>query len=149
MMKLNKSTRYALYAAMELAGSDPDEQVTAAGVAERYGISTAVVAKVFPQLARSGIAVGLRGSGGGYRLARSPSEVTVLDVIEAFEPPRPGDGCLLAAPGETACEQRPACRLKSLFDEVDEMARCTFASITLETLVGRLTFSRVSSTPSP
>ena len=80
-MKLNKSTRYALYAAMELAGSDPDEQVTAAGVAERYGISTAVVAKVFPQLARSGIAVGLRGSGGGYRLARSPSEVPATTVI--------------------------------------------------------------------
>ena len=137
MMRLKKSTRYALYAAMELAKAGDEGQVTASRVAERYAIPAAVQAKVFQQLVRARIAVGIRGSGGGYRLARNASEVTVLDVIEAFEPRRAQGGCLLAEHTDSPCALRPGCQLKRLFDEVDELARCTFASITLETLVGR------------
>jgi Rrf2 family protein len=136
-MTLNKSTRYALYAAMELAGAGPDESIAAGRVAERYSIPAAVVAKVFPQLARAGIAIGTRGSGGGYRLARRAADVTVLEVIEAFEPRRDNGGCLLADRDEPLCDRGPGCRLRELFDEVDELVRCTFASITLETLVGQ------------
>lgn len=121
-MQLNKSTRYALYAALEMARS---QQVTAVEVAERYSIPATVVAKVFQQLVRSEIAVGTRGSGGGYRLSRPPSRLTVLDVVEAFEPAR--------STGEGWQEKS----LEHLFEEVDEQVRCTFASITLETLVGR------------
>ena len=137
MMRLNKTTRYALYAAMDMAGAAAAAHVTAAEVAQRYGVPAAVQAKVFQQLVRAGIAVGLRGSGGGYRLTNRPSEVTVLDVIEAMES-RPTTGsCLLHESAEGRCRQSHECRLRNLFDEVDEMGRCTFASITLETLVGR------------
>ena len=137
MMRLNKATRYALYAAMELAGADGEGQVTSGGVAGRYGIPAAVQAKVFQQLVRGGIAVGIRGSKGGYRLADRPSRVTVLDVIETMEPRRDPGGCLLHDAEEADCPRNRACRLRDLFDEVDELARCTFASITLETLVRR------------
>lgn len=129
-MKLNKSTRYALYAAMEMARAPDDRQITAAEVADHYSIPATVVAKVFQQLVRCGIAVGTRGSGGGYRLSQPASRLTVLDIVEAFEPTRSDDDGLLEA------------RLKSLFDEVDELVRCTFASITLETLTGRPRFRR-------
>jgi Rrf2 family protein len=135
-MRLNKSTRYALYAAMEMARRHDDEHVTAAEVAERYGIPRAVQSKVFQQLVRCGIAVGYRGSGGGYRLARRPSEITVLDVIDAMEPPRNGVDCLLEERSGEGCTEPSDCRLQQLFDEVAEQTRCTFASITLETLVG-------------
>jgi Rrf2 family protein len=141
MMRLNKTTRYALYAAMEMAATAEDDHVTAAGVADRYGIPAAVQAKVFQQLVRAGIAVGLRGSGGGYRLARPASRITVLEVIEALEAPRAHGDCLLhdgtSAATSDGCPRRLACRLGELFDEVDEMARCTFASISLETLIRR------------
>jgi len=137
MMRLSKATRYALYAAMELAGADGEGQVTAGEVAGRYGIPATVQAKVFQQLVRSGLAVGIRGSGGGYRLAGRPSRVTVLDVIEAMEPRRDPGGCLLHDADPAQCPRQPDCRLRDLFDEVDELARCTFASITLETLVRR------------
>ena len=138
MMKLNKSTRYALYAAMELARCDDAEPVTVSRVAERFSIPAAVLAKVLQQLVRAGIAVGTRGSGGGYRLARPPSRVTMADVIEAFEPARARGGCLLGEAGDRPCTiVEDDCRLRAMLDEVDEMARSTFASITLETLVAR------------
>jgi len=138
MMKLNKSTRYALYAAMELARCREAETVTVSRVAERFGIPAAVLAKVLQQLVRAGIAVGTRGSGGGYRLARPASQVTMAEVIDAFEPARAQGGCLLHDDADGPCAIfEDDCRLRRMLDEVDEMARSTFASITLETLVSR------------
>ena len=137
MIRLHKSTRYALYATMEMASAATDEPVTALQVAERHGIPVSVVAKVFQQLVRVEIAVGARGAGGGYRLARKPTEVTLLDVVEAIEPGRAPGECLLAdGESEDPCVRHLECRLRELFDEVDGFARSTFASITLETLVG-------------
>ena len=137
-MKLNKSTRYALYAAMELARGEGAEQVTVAHVAERFAIPAAVLAKVFQQLVRTGIALGTRGSHGGYRLARAASRVTLADVIQAFEPGRAQGGCLLREDGGRPCPaDQDDCRLRRTLDEVDELAWSTFASITLETLVAR------------
>ena len=134
-MTFRKSTRYALYAAMEMA-READDHVSVTQVAERYGVSTAVLAKIFQQLVRVGIAESTRGVRGGYKLSRSPSVLTVLDVIEAFQPPRSTRRCLLAEETETTCSDFTLCRLRKLVDEVDETARCTYASVTLETLVG-------------
>ena len=72
-----------------------------------------------------------------YRLSRPPSETTVLDIIVVFDPPRPAGACLLDDSGGHPCDDLLDCRLRRLFDEVDELARCTFASVTLETLIGR------------
>jgi len=136
-VNLQKSTRYALYAAMEMARANEGDQLTAARVAERYAIPGAVLAKVFQQLVRAGVAVGTRGTGGGYQLSRKPSEVTLLDVIDAFEPSNAPGGCLLTDRENEGCDLFTECELQQVFDEVDELVRCTFASITLETLVSR------------
>jgi Rrf2 family protein len=135
MMKIGKSARYALYAAMDLARVGESGRVTAAEVAARYAIPPAVLAKVLQGLVRAGLAVGSRGSKGGYRLARKSSQMTVLEVLEAFEPRREPGACLLDPDRPGSCGQGATCRLRWLFDEVDELARSTFASITLETLV--------------
>jgi len=135
-MNFRKGTRYALYAAMEMARSENGVPVTAAQVAERYGISPAVLAKTFQHLVRAGLAVGTRGVRGGYTLTQSAATVTVLDVIEVFEPPHSPEQCLVADRNDPECSELDLCRLRRLLDEVDEMARCTYASVTLDTLVG-------------
>lgn len=132
----NKSTRYGLYAAMELARARPEAPVSVSQVASRYAIPATVLAKVFQHLVRSGIAIGTRGTRGGYSLARPASRLTVLDVIDAFEPPRPAGQCLLAGESGQGCAEQAVCNLRKLFAEVDELSRCTYASVTLETLVG-------------
>lgn len=128
-VRLSKSARYALYAAAELAAAD-GAPVTVAEVAKAYRLPTGALAKVFQQLVRAGIAAGTRGVGGGYRLARRAKDVTVLDVIRVYEAPEgePEDGAEVPAGGR---------RLARLFLEVDELVRSTFASVSLQTLVGR------------
>ncbi len=126
-MKIARSARYALCAALEmtLAG---EETVSVGRVAERHGIPEAVLAKVFQQLVRAGIAQGTRGVGGGYRLTRPASQLTVLDVIRVFEAPERAtrsDDC-----GAGAEEGR----LRALFRETDELVRSTLESVTLATV---------------
>lgn len=134
-MRLNKATHYGLYAALEMARLEDDQAVTVAEVAARYAVPEGVLAKVFQQLARAGIAVGTRGVGGGYRLGRAPSDLTVLDVIDALEA---GDGSLLSRSesGGSGPDRLPSAArgLERLFREVDDLARATFASTSLETL---------------
>ena len=117
-MNLNKSTRYALHAALEMALS-LEQPVTASQIAERYEIPENVVAKVLQQLARAGIARGVRGVGGGYRLARAATDVAVQDIIDVFEPTPPPDTCMLKElPSETCPGPvEPRCRLMDLFQE--------------------------------
>lgn len=134
-MTVTKSTRYALYAAAEMAMAG-DGLVTVAAVAKRYGIPEGALAKVFQQLVRSGLATGTRGIGGGYRLSRRASKITVLEVLHVFERPRQAGACLLHD-GPGSCPQSSACQLHWLFSEVDELVRCTYESVTLETLVRR------------
>ena len=122
-MNLQRSTRHGLHAALELARAWERGAVTAAEVAARHDLPQPVVAKAFQQLVRRGLARGTRGVRGGYVLARPPRQVTVLDVVEAFEEaPAPGRRLL----------HDPA--IDSVLDEVDEVVRSTFASITLSTL---------------
>jgi Rrf2 family protein len=125
-VKLSRSTQYALAAALEMAASE-DEPVSVSRVAERNGIPETALAKVVQQLVRAGIAEGTRGAGGGYRLTKAPSRISLLDVIRVFETPE----------SRAARELRlgwAGARLNPLFAEVDEMVRSTFESITLETL---------------
>jgi len=144
-MTLSRSARYALYAALEMARAG-DGLVTAAAVAARYGVPATAAAKVFQQLVRAGLAEGIRGVGGGYRLARPRSHITVLDVLSVFEPSLrapAGQVAASAAPerspraGRGNRQPSPDAPLVRLFAEVDELVRCTFASVTLDTLVRR------------
>lgn len=121
-MKLTKSSRYALLAALEMAGVR-DGLLTSADVARRHGAPEAVVAKVLQRLVHAGLVVGTRGSNGGYRLARAGSDITVLDVLRVFE-----EELVESAPVE------PGTPLDRLMAEVTEGARYTFASVSLETL---------------
>lgn len=135
-MNISKSSRYALYAAAEmtLAAEVP---TTVSGVAAKYRIPEGALAKVFQQLVRAGLAAGTRGIGGGYRLARPASKITVLDVLRVFERTREPGTCLLHdSPGEQ-CPASAICSVHWLFSEVDELMRSTYESVTLATLVKR------------
>jgi DNA-binding IscR family transcriptional regulator len=83
---------------------------------------------------RARIAVGMRGQRGGYRLSRPPAGITLIEIVDRFEPP-PAES-REAADGSTPPEPFGAQRLQRVFDEVSELVRCTYASISLETVVG-------------
>ena len=134
VMRWNKSTRFALYAAMEMARAK-GAPVTAQSVAERYGISANHLQKVLAQLVRSGIARGTRGVGGGYRLARGAEEVTLLSVVEAIEGPRAA-GCPIQDAG-VDCPTTSVCGLGGVFQTIADQTLSVLGGTTLADVLRR------------
>ena len=130
-MKLQKSTLFALYAVLELA-SDPDRQMSTAGIAERYGISTHHLAKVMRTLVRAGFAQSVRGAGGGYRFAGNLRRTTLHDVNALFEPSASDLGPADAGDGAASPIAAALCDVRN---EIDELATATLKSITLKSVL--------------
>ncbi len=128
-MKLQKNTSLALYSVLESA-ADPTRHVAAAEIAAKYGVSPHHLAKVLAELARAGILASVRGVGGGYRFAANPRRLTLLDVIHRFEALGP------QVDGSVRGERTPAGRaLFTVLSEIDDIAKATFSSITIETML--------------
>ncbi|HYE02747.1 MAG TPA: Rrf2 family transcriptional regulator [Phycisphaerales bacterium] len=82
---LSRTTEYALRATAVLACA-PDRLMPTATLSERTSVPEHYLAKVLQNLAASKLVSGRRGVGGGYRLARPPEQITLLDVVRSIEP---------------------------------------------------------------
>lgn len=87
MLKLSKKADYGLIALKHLAMHVRERAASAGDIAEAYGISATLMAKVLQKLARNGLVAARHGSSGGYTLAREASRITALDVITAIDGP--------------------------------------------------------------
>ncbi len=134
-MKLQKASRLALYAVLELAGR-PAGYLTAAGMAETYGISINHLGKVMRTLVRAGMVESVRGAKGGFQFSGDARRTTLMDVIELFETVGGPEGSA-REPGEHTAAGRA---LGEVLDEIDQIAQATLRSITIATmlkLIGR------------
>jgi Rrf2 family protein len=129
-VRLQKASSFALYAVLELA-ANPASQFSGVEIAQKYNISAHHLAKVLRDLGRAGIVDAARGVGGGYRLAVNPKRLTLLDVIQVFEPVGPQT----AAGNDRELATDAGHALRMVLDELDEHALATFRSITISTML--------------
>jgi Rrf2 family protein len=129
-MKLQTATSLALVSVLEAAGH-PERQVSAADIAEKYGVSIHHLAKVLRELAHAELVESARSVGGGYRFAGNAKRLTLFDVIELFED--------ISARSPEAGGADPATdvgrALARVLAEIDEIAKATFRSITIDTML--------------
>ncbi|MEQ1749332.1 MAG: Rrf2 family transcriptional regulator [Prosthecobacter sp.] len=88
MLKIGKLAQQAIAAASYLAERYDDDttRVSAAEIADARELPRPVVAKVLATLSQYSITTGTTGPTGGYRLARAPEEISLHDIVAAFEP---------------------------------------------------------------
>ncbi len=129
-MRLQKATRFALYAVLELA-SGSSRYVSAAELATKYGISLNHLAKVLRTLGRSGLVEASRGVGGGYRFVGNAKRTTLLQVIQLFENVDP----IATGEREPGDSTEVGLMLKSVLEEIQDTARATLSSISVETML--------------
>lgn len=84
-MKLSTKGRYAMVALADLALASEDGLVTLADVSRRQDISLPYLEQLFVKLRRADLVMSVRGPGGGYRLARSPEQIRVSEVLSAVD----------------------------------------------------------------
>jgi len=94
-MVLNKATDYALRMSLFLAKQGGNNIKDAASISEEELIPKRFLFKIVRGLAREGIVKSVRGKNGGFKLARSPEEITLYDIIEAVEGSIAVSKCLL------------------------------------------------------
>lgn len=101
---LSTSSEYALRAIAALAQRSNDEPVLARRLAEEVSVPTAYLSKILATLGRKGLLHAARGTKGGYRLARDPKTIRLVEVVEPFEGVRTRPSCLL---GNNECGVEP------------------------------------------
>ncbi len=129
-MKLQKATYCALYAVLELA-RNPQMQLSATDIAEKYNISANHLAKVLRDLGRAGLVESVRGAGGGYRFSGNLKRTTLYDVIHLFEDVGGENERARDAHDDTDIGSA----LNLVLTEIDEIAIATLGSVTIGTLL--------------
>ncbi len=131
-MKLQISSQLAIYALLELLAT-ADRPLTVAEIGSKHGASSHHLAKVMKVLAREGLVRSVRGAGGGSQFSGNARRVTLLDVIQLFE--NVGSHDESGKPGEMTDEGRA---LRHILDEINDISRATFGSITIATMLKQL-----------
>jgi len=87
MLGISRQTDYATRLVLHLACLEPGAQVAIAEIARLRLLPVPFVRRLVGLLVKVNVLSSTRGAGGGVRLARHPSEISLLDVVQAIEGP--------------------------------------------------------------
>ncbi|MBO6038137.1 MAG: SUF system Fe-S cluster assembly regulator [Acetobacter sp.] len=128
MLKLSRLTDYAVVILVRLG--EQEGGGTSALLATKTGLSEPTVAKVLKTLSSVGLVLSRRGAKGGYKLARSLSDISVASVIVAMD----GKIELTAGVDGGGCENGVFCGLQGRWDLINKAIRTTLENISLATM---------------
>lgn len=137
MLRVTKLTDYATVVLTTLA-AQPDAVLSAAELAERAGLEAPTVAKLLKPLAQAGLVEGFRGVNGGYRLARTAGEISLIDVVEAIEGPLGMTECSVHA---GACGIEHSCNVRANWRRINDVVADALRAVTLAQMLGDAAFA--------
>jgi Rrf2 family protein len=128
MFKLSKKADYGLIAVKHLAMHGREHACSANEIAEEYGISVTLMAKVLQKLAKEGLVGAKHGSSGGYQLAKEPSQISALDVITAIDGPVLITSCVTS---HGPCDATEKCSVREPLRRVNESILQVLSTVTI------------------
>ena len=84
-MKLSTQGQHAIMAMLTLAIHDDTGAMRLGDIATQQGISLSYLEQIFARLRNGGLVEGIRGPGGGYRLARPAEEISLAEIATVAE----------------------------------------------------------------
>ena len=128
-MFLNNETDYAIRIISCLA--EHDERIDAAGIAEKTGVTQRFTLKILHRLVQGGIVKSFKGNKGGYVLARSAGEITLLQVVEEIYGPLNLSRC--HSDGSCGCTHPNGfCEYKDVFLDITKYMRKKLSEVTFD-----------------
>jgi len=117
MFKLSKKADYGLIAVKHLAMHRGQHACSANEIADEYGISTTLMAKVLQKLARQNLVAAKHGSSGGYQLSKTADQISALEVITAIDGPVLITSCVTS---HGNCDATSKCSVREPLRRVNE-----------------------------
>lgn len=133
-MKVSTKGRYALRIMLDLAFHNSGDLVPLKDIAARQGITLKYMEQIISPLSKAGFVQSLRGSNGGYRLARKPSAYTAGDILRVVEGPLVPTACL-ENDGYVNCPRADECATLSFWQGLSKVINDYVDSVTLEDLM--------------
>ena len=127
-MKLSTKGRYGTRLMLDLAIHDGEAPVLLREISKRQHISQKYLWQLIPPLKNAGLIVSTRGSKGGYRLAKHPSEINLLEILSALEGPLCFVDCVTEP---DTCKRTAGCVTRDVWTELSQKMEHMMCSITL------------------
>lgn len=138
MLKVSQKLEYAMRAMIELAQRRAEEHlVPAREIAQRQQIPLRFLEQQLGALSKAGLVESFRGAGGGCRIARDPTDITVAEIADAIEGQIFPMFCL--EPSDHTCFQDSRCGLQGFWADVAVAVQQVFRSTTVAELAARHT----------
>ena len=118
-MMISTRGRYALRILVDLAENQNGGYITLKEAADRQEISEKYLESIVKDLVKARFVEGVRGKGGGYRLARPADEINVLEVLQSADGTLVPVACLKE--GSEPCSRAAACRTLPLWKGLDKV----------------------------
>ena len=132
MLRISRLTDYATVILATLA-QQPERVQTATALAEQTRIAAPTVSKLLKQLHRAGLVTSTRGLHGGYQLARSVSQISAADILDALEGPLALTDCSV---GQGQCDIEGTCRVGRAWQRLNLAIRRSLCEVSLAQLAG-------------
>ncbi|MBA4397195.1 MAG: hypothetical protein C0394_07425 [Syntrophus sp. (in: bacteria)] len=132
-MKLSTRTRYGVRLMLALARNYGQGSIFLKDVAKGEDISEKYLSQIIIPLRGAGLVSSSRGAHGGYTLARSPAEITLMQIVEQFE----GDCLVDCVNSPSACSRVLTCASRDVWTLLGGKISETLSGITLEQLLHR------------
>lgn len=129
-MKLSTKAKYGVYAAVYLGKKYEGGFVNVSEISTDIGVSDGYLEHIFAMLKRNGLVEAQRGAYGGYRLSRTPSEITTGEILRAVEDNLEIVDCLSGK-----CEHRGSCVAHTLWNNLYGKINEYLDSVTLQQLI--------------
>ncbi len=139
-MKLTTKSRYGVRAIFDIAYHSGGLPAQIKDISERQRISPRYLEQIFQKLKKAGILGSKRGPRGGYFLLKSPSEITLYDIITCTEGPIELVFCVSEADDECSvrtCEMKERCVASPMWKEIGDRIAEIFRSTTIQDLCRR------------
>jgi Rrf2 family iron-sulfur cluster assembly transcriptional regulator len=130
-MRLTTKGRFAVTAMVDLALRHGGGPVTLAEISSRQKISLSYLEQLFGKLRRRALVASVRGPGGGYRLAKDMTAISVAEIILAVDEPIDATQCA----GKENCRDEQKCLTHDLWATLNERIFDYLESVTLRQLV--------------
>jgi Rrf2 family protein len=138
MLRINRQTDYAVRVILSLAKHGAGAKLSTKTIQREMLIPPALMMRIVAQLAKTGLLNTFPGRDGGLMLPRPASQITLKDIVEAFEGPILLSQCMQAK-GEDDCPFRSNCPVRTKWGRVQmamlrELAMITFEDLSQEAL---------------